>query len=167
MALATLSLTVEAGITGQVTKAQDLGDAKADYASKQSTRYTLGSTSGMANQVFQDQRTLSATSEELDLSGVLMNKLGETITFTKIRSILIRNLATQTGRVLSVGGAAANALAGLFAATNDIIRIGPGGAFLIDSPVDGITVTGGTGDLLKIDAGSNTITYDITIVGVA
>lgn len=166
MALSGLSITVEAAATGLAVKAADLGDVRADHASKQSTRYTIGTAAGQANQIFQDQRTLAATSEDLDLSGVLANKLGETITFTKVRTILIRNLATETGKVLSVGGAASNALAGLFGNVNDVIKIGPGGAFLLDSPVDGIAVTGGTGDLLKIDSGSDTITYDITIVGV-
>jgi hypothetical protein len=111
-------------------------------------------------------RVLTATSEELDLAGGLTDLNGNAITFTKIKELLIVNKNTTSGELLKVGGAAANAFL-LFDDATDIESIDPGGFLHISSPVDGKTVTAGTGDKLKIDAGANTITFNIILTGVS
>jgi len=124
-----------------------------------------GTADNQADLFFADRRTLTATSEDLDLAGSLTDAKGNTLTFVEIVAILIHNRSTTATEKLAVGGAAANQFINWVANSSDIVNIGPDGILLLWSPVDGYGVTAGTGDLLKIDAGSDTIIYDILLVG--
>lgn len=118
-----------------------------------------------ADLVWSDRRSLASTTENLDLAGSLTDSFGATITFARIKMIAIHNRNTSVGHTLTVGGAASNAFP-LFADTTDKYAIGPDGVFLIWEPSAAAkAVTASTGDILKIDAGSNTISYDIIIIG--
>jgi hypothetical protein len=132
-----------------------------------SPEFATGTASYQFDRVWSDQRTLTATSEDLDLAGVLTSQLdGSTITFVEIGGILIYN--TSTTAALTVGGAAANqAFTGLFAAATERLKVGPLGQVAWVSPIDGggLTVVAGTADQLKIDAGAATITYQIVLLG--
>ncbi len=125
-----------------------------------------GTAIDQADLLFHDERTLAATSEELDLAGGLTSSFGATLTFVKIKGILIRNTSETAGDILAVGGAAANAFANWVGNTSDIVNVGPNGFLLLWNPsLAGYGVTAGTADLLKIDAGANTITYEIMLIG--
>lgn len=127
-----------------------------------------GTGANQADLVYSGTRTLSASgSEELDLAGGLEDAFGATLTFAKIKGILIKAASGNTNNVV-VGGAASNAFQGPFGATNDTIAVKPGGQFLISAPnAAGWPVTAGTGDLLKIanSSGTTGVTYDIVIIG--
>lgn len=141
------------------------GQAVDNFAATARTAFTIGTGSGAVDVMWRDQRQLVGTSEDLDLAGVLTNQFGAVATFAKVRGIYIRNTETGAGKTLSVGGAAANQFLTPFGAADDKVKIGPGGVLMLTSPVDGFAVTAGTGDKLKIDAGAQTITYEICIVG--
>lgn len=121
------------------------------------------------DRVWSDERTLTSTSETLDLSGSLTSQLdGSTVSFVEVGGILIYNSAATAAAVLTVGGAASNqAYAGLFGASADKIKVGALGMLMWIAPMDGggLTVTNSTADQLKIDSGSSTITYKIVILG--
>lgn len=118
-----------------------------------------------ADLVFSDRRTLAGTTENLDLAGSLTDAFGQTITFARIKMIFIHNRNTSVGHTLTIGGAASNAFV-LFSDTTDKYPIGPNGMMLLWEPSAAAkAVTASTGDILKIDAGANTIVYDIIIVG--
>lgn len=124
-----------------------------------------GTAVDQADQIWHDRRTLTATSENLDLAGSLVNAFGATLTFARIKGILIKNRSTTAGANLIVGGAAANQFP-LFSDVTDKIPIGPDGFFFYYDPsAAGKVVTAGTGDQLKIDAGASTIDYDIVLIG--
>lgn len=120
-----------------------------------------------ANQVWHDQRTLAASAtEDLDFAGVLTNAFGATVTFAKIRAILIVAASGNTNNV-NVTRPASNGLP-LFLAASDGLAIAPGGAFMFIAPnLAGLAVTAGTGDLLTItnSAGSTSVTYDVFVIG--
>lgn len=122
---------------------------------------------GKAEAIYHDQRTLGASAnEELDLNAVLTNVYGTTLTFTKIKAVVVFAAVGNTNNVV-VGGAAANAFL-MFSDGTDKVPIKPGGMiFLYDPTADGMTVTPATGDLLKIEnsAGGTPVTYDIIIIG--
>jgi hypothetical protein len=125
-----------------------------------------GTGASQSDLVWSDTRSLVATSESIDLAGTLTSQLtGATVTFAEVTAIIIRNNATTTAYKLLVGGAAANQFINWVAAANDIVHIGPGGIFVLTSPVDGFAVTAGTGDILKIDSGAVTISYSIVVIG--
>ena len=136
-------------------------EKKINYA----IEFTNGTTDGKIDKIWYDtSRVLAATSEEIDLAGSLTGPDGATVTFAKVRGILVINTSTTSGQTLKIGGAAANAFP-LFDNATDIYSLDPDSCFFVTSKIDGKTVTAGTGDLLKIDAGAATITYHIAVLG--
>lgn len=130
--------------------------------------FTDGNGAGLAQQGFLDDRTLTASSNEsLDLAGGLTDGFGATITFTKIKVLLIKAADTNVNDVL-VGGAASNGFATPFGDPTDVMRVKPGGMLLLVAPdAAGYAVTAATGDLLKIanSAGGTSVTYTIALLG--
>jgi hypothetical protein len=126
-----------------------------------------GTASGQASQVFSDTRTLTASAtENLDLAGSLTNAFGTTLTFAKIKLIMVRaSSANNAANAVQIQRGSSNGVP-LFLAASDGLQLNASGIFLVYDPV-GITVTAGTGDILTItnSAGTNSVTYDIVIVG--
>jgi len=118
------------------------------------------------NQHWHDQRTGVGTGgENLDLAGVLVNGLGQTATFARIKLICVFAALANSGNV-QVGGHATLAFINWVASATDIINVRPGGLFLLAAPdATGYAVTAGTGDLLTVKASSGTVSYDIVLVG--
>jgi len=115
--------------------------------------------------VWSDRRSLASTTESLDLAGGLTDSFGAAITFARIKMIAIKNNNTSVGHNLIIGGAASNQFL-LFTDSSDKYTLGPNGVFLVWEPSAAAkAVTASTGDLLKIDSGSNTVSYDIIIIG--
>lgn len=131
--------------------------------------FTDGTGANQAKTVFTDIRTLAASaSENLDLAGGLVDAFGNTITFTKVKAILVQADPANTNNVV-IGNAASNGFVGPFGAGTHTLAIPPGGAAALIAPdVNGWTVTAGTGDLLKVlnSAGGTGVNYTITIIGV-
>lgn len=165
MATTSLLTTLDLVLKTEFDSAMDLSTA-ADTTNL-TVQDTLqdGTAANKADLVWHDRRTLDSTSEDLDLAGSLTDAFGNTVTFANIRAIAIKNRETDTGYDLAVGGAASNQFVNWVADSSDIVNIGPDGVFLLYSPVDGYDVTADTGDTLKIDAGSNSVTYDIVVIG--
>jgi hypothetical protein len=115
--------------------------------------------------VWSDRRTLAATSEEIDLVGGLVDSFGVAFSVAKLKFLAIINRSTTVGHNLEVGGA--SAAVPIFSAANDEIIVPPGGKLIYVAPsLAGIAVTATSADLLKVDAGANTISYDIILGGV-
>ena len=163
-----LQSSVQVAISGVLTNA--LGLSTPEDSLSKSFRDSLATGKGLdqADRMWHDSRQLIETSEDLDLAGGVTDGLGETITFAKVKCIAIFNKATSVGFNLTVGGAAANQLINWVGDASDKIVIGPGGCLVLWNPsAAGYAVTAGTGDLLKIDSGGNTVDYEIIIIGAA
>ena len=168
-----VSADINVALTLMETAANDLGTAsqphRIDYpGTLKNGKYASGTASNQQDLVWSDQRTLVATSEQLDLVGVLTAAIGgAALTFVEVRGIAIVNRSTAAAEKLLVGGGANPAFAGLFAATGDIIKVPASGIFLWTAPLDGggLVPVATTGDMLTVDAGADTITYDIAIWG--
>ena len=126
-----------------------------------------GTGSGQASQVFSDTRTLTASAtENLDLAGSLTNAFGTTLTFTKIKLIAVKAAAANNAsNAVQVARGSSNGVP-LFLAASDGVALNASDIFLFYSPT-GVTVTASTGDILTItnSAGTNSVSYDIVIVG--
>lgn len=122
---------------------------------------------GQASQMWSDTRTLGASaSENLDLAGALTNAFGLTITFTKIKLLLVRAKSTNNAaNAVNLSRPASNGVP-VFLAGSDGVPLAPGAIFLFFDPT-GVTVTAATGDLLTVAnaAGVNSVDYDIVIIG--
>lgn len=162
-----LTTAIAAAIGGTYTGANDLGTPTFALAKAADLTLKSGTASGQADRLFADQRTLAASAtEDLDLAGVLADPLGATLTFVRIKAILIRAAAANTNNVV-VGGQTVNGFLGPFGAAAHTVAVPPGGALLLAAPQAGWAVTAATADLLKIlnsGAGSS-VTYDVVIVG--
>lgn len=160
-----LTMTLQAILNWTNTSVLDLSTVTDSANVTLSDSWTSGTAIDQADKIFHDRRSLAATSEGLDLAGSLTDAFGATITFARIKGLLIKNRETTVGYTLTVGGAAANQFP-LFSDVTDKIAIGPDGFFFYwDPSAAGKVVTAGTGDQLKIDAGANTVAYDIVIIG--
>jgi hypothetical protein len=143
----------------------DLSTPEDRLSLDKSDRLADGISTDQADVLWHDTRTLAATSEDLDLAGSLTDGMGNTVTFAAVKGILIHNTNTTAGETLTLGGAASSAFASIFGDSSDKLVIRPDGLALLWAPRVGYTVTAGTGDKLKVDAGAATIIYDILIVG--
>jgi hypothetical protein len=133
-----------------------------------SNEYESGTTDNKFDLVWSDKRTLVATSEDLDLRGVLTSELrGAVQNFVEVCGIFIINEATAPASVLIVGNGTNAAFAGLFNAAADRIKVPASGMFVWFAPLDGggLSTTATTADILKIDAGAATIAYRVGIIG--
>lgn len=129
---------------------------------------SLGSGTGanQADRLFTDRRTLAASaSENLDLAGTLADAFGATLTFAKLKAVVIVAAAANTNNV-NVTREGTSGVP-VFLAAGDGIPVLPGGMFVWVAPGAGVTVTAGTGDLLAVaNSGAGTsVTYDVYLLG--
>lgn len=164
--MATLASYLDLALRATYTNSNDLANAVQSINSSFADELSNGTGAvDTADMLFADQRTLAATTENLDLAGGLTDVFGNTLTFARIKLLLVHNTNTTAGNNLKIGGAASNAFL-LFDNATDIKPVGPNGIALFWEPsAAGMAVTASTGDILKMDAGASTIVYKIVIIG--
>ena len=162
-----LELRLGLNLSGQVVDTLDVGAITYPASFGANYNFADGTGGDQAKKIWTDTRTLTASAtENLDLAGVLVDAFGVTLTFTKVKALIVTAAAANTNDVL-VGGHASGVL--FFANANDIVKVRPGGMFALVSPDStGYAVTASTGDLLTVanSAGSTSVTYTIIIIGV-
>lgn len=163
----TLNVQILQKIAGTQESALDVGTAKLPILFNKVNNLANGTGANQANQMFTDERTIAASgNEDLDLAGSLSDAFGNTITFTKVKAIMVVADAGNTNDV-EVTRPAINGLP-LFMAAGDGISLTPGASFTMVFPdADGVAVTADTGDLLNIaNSSSGTgVTYTVIIIG--
>lgn len=130
-----------------------------------SQTYTHGTGANQANQPWGSEEVeLAGAPGNIDLSGVVKDAFNATVAFSKIKELWIYNLSGTSGKILTLTGNFGDAA---FAAGGTFSHIvPPNGHFHVSNPIDGYTVTAGTGDIITIDPGDDTITYKAWILGV-
>lgn len=165
MALGTTRVAVE--ISSTHIKSLDLGDATFPISLTQSLSLLNGTGAGQADLIFTDTRTLSASAtEDLDLAGSLTDAYGVTMTFARIKALIVTAASANTNNV-NVIRPASNGVP-LFLAASDGIPVRPGGLFAWGcTDVTGVAVTASTGDLITFtnSAGTTGVTYTVIIIG--
>lgn len=150
------------------TSALDLATTTHPLAKAILEQWASGTGADQADQLWSDQRTINASSSEnLDLAGSLTDAFGATITFARIKLILVIAADANTNDV-AVGGAASNQFINWVANSSDIVNVKAGGVLLLYAPgATGYAVTSGTGDQLKIANGGagTSVTYQIVLIG--
>lgn len=135
-----------------------------------------GTSSGsQINEVFSDIRTLAAgANEPLDLFGVLIGEMGDTVDLTKVKELRIRlaDAANPDGSnqasSIAVGGASANGWFPFLMDATDRLKVLKGMTVSIGCPVlAGMPVVAGSADQLKIENNDlvNNATYSIAVFG--
>lgn len=165
MHLENLKATV--ALVGTMTSALDLVTPQFDLVKKYEQSFADGTGADQAQVMFSDTRSLAgSTNESLDLAGGLAHALGGSITFSAAKLLIVKAAEGNTGNI-RVGAGVTNAFQGWFGASAIGCLVPPGGILvLMDPGATGETVTGGTGDLLRIEnLGGSTNSYDIIIAG--
>lgn len=162
-----LSTNMRLSLKSTLSSALDLVTSRAplDYSSTIDLASGVGA--NQADKIFADTRTLAASAtENLDLAGVLSDPLGASLTFARIKAILVKAASGNSNNV-NVIREATNGVP-LFLAAGDGLAVRPGGLFLWVAPdATGVAVTAGTGDLLTFtnSAAGSSVTYDVVIIG--
>lgn len=120
-------------------------------------------------QMYAAQRTVTPATpnDDLDLVGVLENLFGTTINFAAVKMAMIVNLNTTTGHKLLIGQASPNPWTAPFNGEDGIAVCGPGGLWVASDVTDGLTVSSGSSDVLRVahGGGANDIDYVIYLFG--
>jgi hypothetical protein len=165
----TLTSGLSIAANASLTSALDLTTGTAPLQLRRSVALASGIGAGQADKVFSDRRTLAASAtEDLDLAGVLLDPFGATITFARIKGLVVSAAAANVNNVV-VGAASGSPWAGLLGATHTL-TLRPGACFAVMAgQADGTAyaVTATSADLLKVaNSSSGTgVTYDIVIIG--
>lgn len=163
-----LTTDISLQVIATLTSVLDLATGTVPLNKRTLISLATGTGAAQADKIFHDQRTLAASAtEDLDLAGGLTDAFGATLTFARIKAIIVIAASANTNNVL-VGGAASNQFINWVSDATDKIVVRPGGMFaLVASDATSYAVTAATGDLLRIgnSAGGTGVTYDIIIVG--
>lgn len=164
-----LSVTVGLAIAAAYANSLDTGSVSYPASFNPNFVFTDGTGANQAKYLYTDTRTLGASAtEDLDLAGVLTDAFGNTLTFDKIKALIITAAATNTNDVL-VGGSATAQASAFFGDVTDVVKVKPGGLLALVAPnATGYDITATTADLLKLaNSGAGTgVTYTIVIIGV-
>jgi hypothetical protein len=169
MAEAISSLQVVFKLIGAMTQTTDMSSPADVLNYDRSLVYGNGTGAGQANMWWHDQRSLAGSAtEDIDLAGSLTSVFGTTITFTSLKGVFVfAAAANNASNNVNVTRPASNGTT-LFLAAGDGIALGPGEFFAWFTPAaNGRTVTAGSADLITItnSAGTNTVTYDVFVLG--
>lgn len=153
-------------VLAQLASGSTFGAAQDNIAQDYTLNLGNGSGAGQAAEIYHAQRTLGAAgTEDLDLSGVLLDALGTTVALTKLKLLLIFAALANTNDV-KVG--AGNTTVPIFGATTHFLLVKPGGVFVYTIPTAaGVAIVNASSDLLTVTnaAGGTSVTYDIVGIG--
>lgn len=161
-----LTTKVHLVVSGRQVSDLDLGDAAFPFSLSALFELANGTGASQADRLFTDRRTLSASAnEDLDLAGVLVDPFGTTLTFAKLKGLIVKAAAANTNDV-QVTRPSSNGVP-IFMAAGDGAAVKPGGVLMLAWPGTGVTVTAATGDLINIaNSGAGTsVTYDVILIG--
>ena len=160
---ANITLTVDATLTSALDLVSTVSPL--EYTSR--VELTPGTGASASDMQWSDRRTLIASAtEDLDLAGSLTGPQGTTLTFARVKAVIVKALGTNTNAVQVTRPASNGAV--LFMAAGDGISLAAGETFAwFSDTAAGKAVTAATGDLLTItnSAGTTSVTYDIIVIG--
>ncbi|WP_433520144.1 hypothetical protein ACQP2T_63430 (plasmid) [Nonomuraea sp. CA-143628] len=154
-------------LEAEITNPLDLTTVSAPLAVARQLILAQGTGAGQADMIWSDQFTIAASgTQAVDLAGSLTGPFGTTLTFARIKMVVVFAATGNTNNVNIVQPASNGAP--LFLAAGDGIAVKPAGGFIwFDPSAAGVVVTAGTGDLLNLvnSAGGTPVTCDVAIVG--
>jgi hypothetical protein len=162
------TLTAKAAI--RKTRPADFANAYHDAELGGATLIDNGTIAGTCDLAWTDKAVSIAASGQLnlDLNGALIDDLGQTVNFAKVKAIMIKASAANVNDVI-MGNAASNGFVGPFGAAAHTIAVKPGGTLLLEcsGTLAGWPVTAGTGDILRLANGGagSAVLFDIAILG--
>lgn len=132
--------------------------------------FASGNGANEIEQIFRDTRvvTLATGTDDIDLSGALLDMFGDALAFLTIRELVIVNLSTVAGEDLLIGAAGSNPVISLFNGDASAqVPCRAGGAQVWCDPLVGFAVAAGSADVLRVqhDGAAGDINFDIIVKG--
>ena len=160
--------TVVAQITGAISKDYPGHTNSTTFNIDYTKDYSDGTGASQGNMLvaFEGKLDKSGT-VDIDL-GSAVNVYGETVTFTAIKALQIRNKATTTDTDIDVGGAASNPITSLFADASDKATVKSQGTLLFaTAEADGYEVVNNSADQLRLTNTSavHRAEYEVMVLG--
>lgn len=166
----TLDTTLQLRLTGRLASNLDIGSRVATVLADWGITLADGAGASAANLIYQDTGNIAASgTNTLDLAGGgLTDPFGTVLVFARIKGLFVRARSTNNAaNNVVVTRPAANGVP-LFAAAGDALALRAGEVFAWVSPAAaGVAVTAATADLIDLvnSAGTNTVDYDVVILG--
>lgn len=162
------AVTQTVAVNNTVTEVLSLGTAVAanlQEVSQPTYSYGNGVTAASIDFVFQRTYTLAAgASTTLVLSGVV-DDIGRTITFARIKTLEVKVTAKTGNDALTCGGAAVNPITSLMGGTTPTFTVRRYHLVIADDAT-GFVVAAGSSDQLKItNSGTASMTFVVSISG--
>jgi hypothetical protein len=167
----TLAVDLKASISWLFSDSLDLSTVSDNAKLEHAVSTADGTGLDQADKLWHDQRTVAAGSDDdLDMTALANSIFGSSvsISFAKVKAILIVNTSTTSGQVLRVGGAGAGlAFATPFnGSVTAVVEVGADSCLMLMNKKDGWAVTPTTGDLLRVaNPGASPVTYKVVIIG--
>lgn len=136
---------------------------------------TSGTGTGAVDLCYAKQLSLAGSATTLDLTSVT-DLSGASVSFARVRLIVVQNLATTAGYTVTIGAAASNQWTGFLGTTTSTLVLQPNvgattnhSAFVATDIYSTGSSTGAyvdsTHKSLKLDPGANTISVNVFILG--
>ena len=165
--MATLSLKIKTTLDGVFSDTGAVSGVNPTMAVAFQNLVTLtnGTGTNQGNELFQDSQSLASTNKAYDWdAGTLENDFGDAIVFTTIKALLLVNKASTSNFDLTLTGDWLETT--VLSGTTPAVIVPPKGVFLVVDPGAGFVVTATTADVFDVSSGSNTVAYDLFVVGV-
>lgn len=161
---ATVKLTANAT---QTNTSIDVGSSTYLFNETFQKIFTNGNTAGLANAVWTDKRTIAfGVDDDLDFAGVLTDIYGGALTFTSIKTLIVKANDDNANALILGGDTSAN-ISTIFGADTDTISLPAGACICLLNPVNGYAITATSADKLRLTnpGGSGSIGYEIIVLG--
>lgn len=135
----------------------DLGNPGKVHRVSKDLLFSNGNGTSQFNKAYSD---IASTTLTYDVAAGVTDAQGAAITMAKLGMLFAENRSSTSGDIMRLGGDA-NSVP-VFGAAAQYLTLGPQGFALIVNPVDGWTVTAGTGDI--VTATHSTGTYDHAVI---
>lgn len=157
------AINVYAKVTGSERVTGDLDSAVIAIADTDPLALANGTGVNQADLQWSDTRTVGVAGETLDLNA-LVDSLGRTVNMAKVKVIIVKAAAANTGTI-DMGNAAANQFKMGFGGAANTWTLPAGGIFMAAAPQAGWSSANGSFDSLKFLGSANGQVYSIWLIG--
>lgn len=162
-----LDTRLKLSLSANFTSPLDLQSRSAPLAFAYTKGLINGTGANQADRVWADQRSIAASSnDDLDLAGTLVDAFGATITFARVKTLIVKAADANSNNVI-VGGASSTFTTWV-TGTSPAVVVRPGGLLMLSvADATAYAVTATSADTLRISnsgAGS-AVVYDIVVIG--
>jgi hypothetical protein len=153
--------TTAVRLDGTYLDTRDVTNATQKLNPSKLQTWTNGNGQNQFNRYFDQKVTLAvSTPQSWDLYGSLSDVFGNTLNLVKVKFLWIEHLGSTAGETLTIDGTFIERV--ILSGTTPTYKLGPGGVWFTQDPIDGWAVTNTTDDVITLDPGAKD--FDVRII---